>query len=280
MKSGWAKIKQYLPDKSVLDEKPPFDNDLSQSLFHQGNQIGCITLHGIGGTPANIRVVADALIDEGYTVLSPTLPGHGETVRALNASTGEQWVQCVLDAYDQLIAYGCTQIYALGLSLGGVLSALLAETHPLSGLVLICAPIEMQPYLHFARRISHILPFIRYAEKEGHPKSWHSDPYAQMYDGFSTSKLRDLNRLCKQLRKSLSLITCPTLMVTAKYDDKVAPCSIDIYKNRATQVPSIEFLHLENSAHGCTYGPEKALVAERAAIFVRRMVDNSTPPPL
>ena len=87
-KSKLKALRQYLPDQRVLDEHIDFDNDIARPLFHQGNEIGCITLHGIGGTPANIRVVADALIERGYTVVSPTLPGHGETVRALNSSTG------------------------------------------------------------------------------------------------------------------------------------------------------------------------------------------------
>jgi hypothetical protein len=54
MPSIFEALKNYLPDRSVLDTRPPFDDDLSQPLFHKGSAVGCITLHGIGGTPANI----------------------------------------------------------------------------------------------------------------------------------------------------------------------------------------------------------------------------------
>lgn len=277
-KSKLKALKQYLPNKSGLDVVVPLDDDIAQPLMHKGNHIGCITLHGIGGTPANIRVVADALIDRGYTVISPTLPGHGKTIRALNQSTGEEWLQCVRDAYDQLKAEGCTQIYALGLSLGGILSGLLATERELDGLALICAPIEMQPYLHMARRISWLIPFVRFDDQTGSATRWRDNPYAQMYDGFSTKKLVDLNRLRKRLRADLHRITCPTLMINAKYDDKVDIKSLDTWKARAHNVPDCEYVYLENSPHGCTYGPERDLVAEKCAMFVASLVDKGAAP--
>ncbi len=274
-KSKLRALLEYLPNPQVFDVFPPFDGDISQPLFHKGNDVGCITLHGIGGTPANIRVVADALIEKGYTVVSPTLPGHGTTVRKLNASTGEAWLTCVLDAYDRLKAENCTQIYALGLSLGGILSGLLATMRPLDGLALICAPIEMQPYLHMARRISWLISAVSYNGDSGSHTGWRHNPYAQMYDGFSTKKLVDLNRLCKRLRAGLNRISCPTIMFNARYDDKVDAKSLDIWKAGAVNVPSCEYIYLENSPHGCTYGRERELVAEKCAAFVSALVDKN-----
>ena len=102
MPSFWKAMREYLPDKSVYDSRPAFDDDLSKPLFRKGGRVGCITLHGIGGTPANIRVVADAMIAKGYTVISPMIPGHGETVRAQNASTGAQWQDAIRAAYTRL----------------------------------------------------------------------------------------------------------------------------------------------------------------------------------
>ena len=273
-KSKLKALRQYLPDRRVLDDVMPFDDDISQPLFHQGGDVGCITLHGIGGTPANIRVVSDALIARGYTVLSPTLPGHGETVRAFAASTGEEWLSCVENAYDRLVEAGCTRIFSIGLSLGGVLSALLAteRERPLAGLGMICAPIEMQPFLHMARRLSIILPVVRYPDEDGSQTNWKGNPYAQMYDGLSTRKLVDLNRLCIRLRASLGSITCPTLMVNAKYDDKVDPSSPDLWRAGAVNVPETEYVYLEHSPHGCTYGQERERVAQTVADFVARTV--------
>ncbi len=268
-------IREYVPDKRVLDDRPDFSNELAQPLFHKGNSVGCITLHGIGGTPANIRVVADALIAGGYTVISPMLPGHGETVRALNASTGSQWLSCVEAAYDRLREEGCTKILVFGLSLGGVLAGLLAASRPTDGLMMICAPLRMKPFLRAARLISPLLPFVRYPDDGDDKDSWRKNPYAQMYDGFSTVKLRDLDRLARRLCRSLDHITCPTLSVNARFDDKVDTKSIDILRRGAVNAASLSFVMLEDSPHGCTYGPERARVAALAADFAARAIDKA-----
>ena len=274
MPSFFTVLKDYLPDKAVLDQRPPFDDDLSQPLFHKGSEIGCITLHGIGGTPANIRVVADALIAKGYTVISPMIPGHGETVRAQNASTGTQWLEGIRAAYRRLADEGCTQVYALGLSLGGILSGLLAEEEHLDGLVLICTPIKMKRYLRVARALSPIIPVVGYPESRGGKPAWGDNLYAQMYGGFSTRKLVDLGHLARKLKKNLDKIDCPTLLISAAEDDKVDPKSIEIFCTGAINAPSVDLSEFDHSPHGCTYGPERDAVAARCAEFVSALVDN------
>ena len=276
MPSIFEALKDYLPDKRVLDQRPPFDDDLSQPLYNKGSAVGCITLHGIGGTPANVRVVADALIARGYTVVSPTIPGHGETVRAQNASTGKQWVEGIRAAYRKLKDEGCEQVYALGLSLGGILCGLLAEEQHLDGLVLICTPIKMKRYLRIAKTLSPILPVVGYPEGRDGKPVWGDNLYAQMYGGLSTKKLVDLSRLARKLRKNLVKIDCPTLLIAAAEDDKVDPASIEIFCSGAVNVPSVDLAEFEHSPHGCTYGPEKELVAARCAQFVSDLVDKRT----
>lgn len=278
MPSIFEALKDYLPDRAVLDQRPPFDDDLSQPLFHKGNEIGCITLHGIGGTPANIRVVANALMQKGYTVLSPMIPGHGETVRAQNASTGAQWLDSIRAAHRRLTDEGCTQIYALGLSLGGILCGLLAEEAHLDGLVLLCTPIKMKRYLRVARALSPIIPVVGYPESRGGKPAWGDNPYAQMYGGFSTRKLVDLSRLAKRLTRNLDKIDCPTLLVLAGRDDKVDPASIEIFCTGAVNAPSVDLAVFEDSPHGCTYGPEREQIAARCAEFVSALVDNAAVP--
>lgn len=257
----------YRPDRTILDERPAFD-ELAQPFFHKGNGVGCIVLHGIGGTPANVRVVADRLAADGYTVLAPTLPGHGETVRALDESTGEQWLSCVRAAHDRLAGEGCTRIFSIGLSLGGVLSGLLAAERPLSGLCMLCAPVVMRSWLQWTRRASLFLPFVRYPEET-------YGSYAQMYGGFSTRKLRDLERLRRRLIRALPAIACPTLLVEAAHDNKVDPRTVPLVRARAINVPRLSVERLENSPHGCTYGLERDRAAELVSVFVRSVLDSA-----
>ncbi len=273
MKGFIANLLKYLhPDRTVLDEPQNFDSDLSCEFFRAGDRTGCVVLHGIGGTPANVRVVADALAEEGYTVLAPVLPGHRKTVRAMDQSSWTEWLSAAEGAYDRLQKAGCVRIYMIGLSLGGILSGIVAEEkeRPVAGAVLICAPVRMQAFLHLARLIRFAVPTIRYGKKE--KSGFHgTDPaYSQMYgNGFSTKKLQDLHILVRKFRRGIRNLTCPVLFFSAKYDNKVAPSSGAYLQKHASRTASLDLVFLENSPHGCTYGPERDLVAKQVREYVK-----------
>ena len=179
-------------------------------------------------------------------------------------------------AYKKLKDEGCEQVYALGLSLGGILCGLLAEEEHLDGLALICTPIKMKRYLRIAKALSPIIPVVGYPESRDGKTVWGDNLYAQMYGGFSTKKLVDLSRLARKLKKNLAKIDCPALLVAAAGDDKVDPASIEIFCSGAVNVPSVDLAEFEHSPHGCTYGPEKEIVAARCAEFVADLVDKHT----
>lgn len=277
MSGIFANVRKYLhPDPTVLDERQDFDSDLSTEFFHTGNRIGCVVLHGIGGTPANVRVVSDALAEEGYTVLAPVLPGHRETVRDMARSTWRDWLGTAEAAYDRLRTAGCTRIFMVGLSLGGILSGIVAEEpeRPVAGAVLICAPVQMQRYLHLARVLRFAVPVIRYQKDETGPDGLYDEGLRQMYDsGFPTGKLQDLHFLIRRFRSGLRNLTCPVLFFSAKFDNKVAPTSAGYLKAHAKNTESLEMVFLERSPHGSTYGPERDLVARTVREFIRKLAD-------
>lgn len=269
------KIFGFTVDRGILDEACVFDA-LAESYYYfepavataaGSERTGALVLHGIGGTPANVRVVADELAARGYTVYAPLLPGHGKTVRALCDSTGEQWLRCAMDGYDRLRAAGCTRIVPVGLSLGGVLAGLLAAERECAALVLISTPVRLRAYLHAARIISPLVPAIRYSDYDK-GKLEKKQPYGQMYAGFSASKIVDLYALIRRLRRSLPRIACPTLALWAKYDDKVAP-SAEQALVRGLTGARLTSRTMENSPHGSTYDPrERDLVARLVADFI------------
>jgi carboxylesterase len=48
-----------------------------QTVRFKGGKVGVLLLHGLGGTPAEVRFVAMGLNKAGYTVHTPQLAGHG-----------------------------------------------------------------------------------------------------------------------------------------------------------------------------------------------------------
>lgn len=255
-----------------IDVPPPMD-ELSDPIFHRGNEIGCIVQHGIGGTPANVRLITDRLIEEGYTVIAPMLPGHGKTVRALAASTHEQWLSSVLDAYDQLKAAGCTKIVPIGLSLGGVLMSLVAANRDVAGLVVMAPPIRMKNHLQAARIARGIFPYIGYGERVL-TKQDIDLPYAQMYRCFSANALQNLQILIRRLRKELQKITCPVFAVWAGEDDKVHDSSPRLFRKGLKNAKSLKEHHVPGAIHGCCYGvSSRDEVVRVVADYVRSLFE-------
>ena len=62
------------------------------AYWFEGNEVGCLILHGFTGTPQNVRPLADYLARRGLTVSVPRIAGHGTTVQDLDATGPDDWL--------------------------------------------------------------------------------------------------------------------------------------------------------------------------------------------
>src|SRR5262245_44278584 len=95
----------------------------------KGGKVGVLLVHGLAGTPAEVRFVASGLARLGYTVHCPQLAGHGGTEADLTASTWMDWYKTCEDALDEL-RKDCDTVLVGGLSTGALLGLLLAARRP------------------------------------------------------------------------------------------------------------------------------------------------------
>jgi carboxylesterase len=93
-----------------------------------GRRTGVLLIHGLCGSPAELRFVANGLARDGYDVVCPELAGHGASAEALEATSWRDWLDGVERAYEALAAR-CDTIVAGGLSTGAVLALMLAAEH-------------------------------------------------------------------------------------------------------------------------------------------------------
>ena len=75
---------------------------IDRSTVHHGGRVGFLLVHGLGGTPHELRFVAQGLAKAGYTVSCCQLAGHCSSLEDLRASTWEQWYASVEKAHDEL----------------------------------------------------------------------------------------------------------------------------------------------------------------------------------
>lgn len=250
---------------------------LAHEYFHCGGKTGVLLLHGFTGTPANMHSIWRCLeADEqecrlntavenenGYTIYAPLLSGHGTNLRNMRKSCARDWIDDALKAYDRLTAAGCEKIYVAGLSMGGLIAAIVASERRVDGVIMICAPAKMKLYLHICRFISLAVPYIITGEPH-----WQEDEEAQTYMGMATARISDLNKIRRRANKAASKITAPLLAIQSREDNKVAHGSAERILRSAESAKIAEAVFFSGAKHGITYSNKRGEAAECVKNFI------------
>src|SRR5207244_4341528 len=101
----------------------------SQSYRFPGGRTGVLLLHGLCGTPTEMRFVANAMARAGHTVHAPQLAGHCGSEEDLKASTWQDWYRSAEEALEA-ISKECDHVIVGGLSTGALLALKLAADQP------------------------------------------------------------------------------------------------------------------------------------------------------
>lgn len=99
------------------------------TYFLPGNRNGVLLIHGLTGTPTEMRIVAKGLNAAGFTVYGMQLAGHCGNEEDLCKTTWQDWYQSVEQAAD-FLATKVDNLFVAGLSMGAVLSLKLAADRP------------------------------------------------------------------------------------------------------------------------------------------------------
>ena len=194
---------------------PHLDGD---SFFWEGGEIGVLLLHGLTATTAEVRLLAEELHAQGYTIVAPLLPGHGTVPEDLNKVTWQDWAWTCEMSY-QLLATHCEQVFVGGESTGGVLALYLATQHPdIAGVLAYAPAIKLKAKLPDRLKLYMAANFMEFVPKEGSGYN----PYWQGYDVLPLKGAMELVRLGKEVTQNLSKITQPVLVVQGRHDDTVA----------------------------------------------------------
>ncbi len=92
-------------------------------------ELGVLLCHGFTGSPGgSLRPWAEHLVEAGFRVRLPLLPGHGTTWEQLNETSWTDWYATVETAF-RLLRQECRAVFIGGLSMGGSLALRLAERY-------------------------------------------------------------------------------------------------------------------------------------------------------
>jgi carboxylesterase len=253
----------------------------------------CLLIHGFSGNPAELRGLGEALAVQGVRVSAILLPGHTGNPEELIGTSRKEWLACAEEGLAQLAAY--PRVFLAGLSMGGVLSLLLAAHHPtrISGTIVMSTPTRFAGGWQIK-----VLPLARHVVKWFYPLSIldFNDPRVQARI-LQQARLRDpaisidfsdhsvvarlkrmiriplaaideLVRLTNAQRSQLKDVRSPVLIIQSKSDQTVNPaCAEELYR-LATNSESRALHWLEVSDHVITVGPEKEEVFQLVGSFI------------
>jgi carboxylesterase len=267
-----------------------------RSEFLPGGRIGFLLIHGLGGTPVELRIVARGLAQEGHTVFSMQLAGHGGTPEELRRSTWREWVESVEQAHDRLKQH-CDVVIAGGLSMGAILALHLAQTRPegVQGLLLYAPALKLDGWAMpwYGRIINYVRPTRIPLEIElpEHEPFGLKDERVRafvvkaMQSGssgdagvFSTPvrSFANFNALVAQVKRRLGVVTQPALIVHPRDDDMASLKNAQYLQTHLGGL--VDTLVLDNSYHIITLDQQRHLVVERTKSFVA-WLERSLPTP-
>jgi carboxylesterase len=234
-----------------------------------GGPHGVLVLHGFTGSPVSMRPLAEALAGAGFAVELPRLPGHGTSVEDMAETGWDDWLteaERCLEALQARTPDG--RVVVAGLSMGGALTAALAEGHPeLAGIVLINAPVGAPPELA-AGLEEMLVGGMEIIDSIGGDIA---DPGADeaSYDATPLRPLITMLMAGEDVRARLPEIQQPTLIITSRQDHVVNPEDSDVLAESISG--PVERLWLEKSFHVATLDYDKAEVEAATVAFAQRV---------
>ena len=251
-----------------------------------------ILIHGLTGTPTEMRFIAWFLNTQGFTVSCPRLANHGQTLEVLRMTKWQAFYGSVRQAYDEL-RKDHQEIFVAGLSMGALLGLLLAEElqEGIAGVSCLSPTLFYDgwnvPWYHFLLPLASHTPLKHFVYfKEEPPYGLKSERVREkvheFYKGANIHEMRDvdrfgypffpvqllaeLHRLVAHLKPRLSRVTCPCQIIQARQDD-MSSVKNALHIHDAVGSTRKEIVYLEDSYHVITADQERGKVAQSMLDF-------------
>ncbi len=246
----------------------------AEPFYFPGNDTGCLLIHGFTGAPTEMRPLGEFLAGFGYSVLGIRLSGHGTDLTDLNRMLWKDWSASVLDGW-HLLQSTTKNIFLIGLSMGGALALYHASFLPITGVVGLSSPyqIEPKPQLAMLRLFSWLKPYVAKGKSDWQDPDAVEDHFS--YAQYPSKAILQLDQLLGELRSALPKVTAPALLIHAKKDTGVLPKNMDLIYNALGTPDSMKSkIWLENSGHVVTRDLDKEIVFKNTQSFIQQTLSS------
>jgi carboxylesterase len=226
-------------------------------IYRPGSNIGCLCIHGFSAAPAEVKWLADYLHDQaGMTTYTPRLAGHGTDYTHMRRMSWREWYMSARDGY-QLLRDTCDLVFVAGLSMGGLMTLLLASAGDveIAGAAVMAAPTQFEnPNVARTPYLKHVRNWVDAPDKTDLPQIVREEQERRgepvvgrtHYDRWSVQAIAQLYELAGVVNERLSQITAPLILVYAENDESVPLESSDQIKAKVSSEVIEQRLILES----------------------------------
>jgi len=260
---------------------------------------GVLLVHGLTGTPAEMRVLGKGLNKAGFTVYAVQLAGHCATMDDLVATRWGDWRASVASGLRRFRSH-VDRVVVAGLSMGALLALAVAEDEPdlVAGVCALSTTFRYDGWsIPAYTRLAFLLPLFRQLGIGRHSVFMEQPPYgikddalrarvvAQMHSGDSAAaglpgnpwwSIIELRRLAAHTRARLERLRAPCLVLHAKEDD-ISNVSNAQDIARLARNAQVELALLDNCYHMITIDRERRTVIAKMNDFVTRIARRDAP---
>jgi carboxylesterase len=271
------------------------NNSKRYNFFLKGSDKAVLLIHGITGTPSEMRYFGKKLNQAGYTVFCNTLPRHCDTLSELRKVTWQEIEKSCIEDLENLKKEH-RQVSLCGISMGALLALHLAYKFPQD----ISAIIALAPTLFYdgwslhkgtsVMQMTWHIPWIRnmvnireewpYGLKDEDLRDsverFYKNARASQFSKkvflfgspfFPMSCLYQHHLLTKVTENELPQIKAPILILHAKDDDMASLKNAEYIYNKVASINK-RLVILEDSYHMITIDKEKDKVAQESINFL------------
>ncbi|MDP2940721.1 MAG: alpha/beta fold hydrolase [Candidatus Omnitrophota bacterium] len=268
------------------------------NFFLRGGEKAVLLIHGITGTPSEMRYFGSSLNKAGYTVFCNTLPRHCSSLDELKRVTWQEIAACCVEDFRK-VKKEYAKVFVSGISMGALMAIHLAYLFPreVSGIVALAPTLFYDgwalPKTKVLMNIFWHIPFVRnninireswpYGLKDEESRENIERFYKNAKAGVDSKKnilfgspffpmacLYQHNLFIRVAKKELPEIKTPILILHSNADDMV---SIRNAKYVYSHIGSSDktLIPLYDSYHMITIDKDKDLVAQEARNFMDRI---------
>jgi carboxylesterase len=186
-----------------------------------GANTAFLLIHGFGAAPDEMASLGTHLAENRIASFSVRLAGHETTPEDWAISTYQDWYNSAYEGLELVKSWKPKSLFVSGLSMGGILTLLLASREKgIDGIVVFSPAFKIRGAAKLVPLLKHVKKY-RNIDLSYIPKKY--DLPRTKYSREPLSAIHELVKLTKVIRKEISNVEVPILIIGAGSDKTIDP---------------------------------------------------------